>query len=151
MPLKVDSGGSTGATPGSYSKVGAVSTLKIISGNLTVDAVRLTVREDTYGVVFSFTVPKSTYDALGWTTVAGEYAATVQQYGAFVGTTGISYAPDSNGAGELIDTLIVTVGTDDGFVSIDVQVPLTSSLDSSAMGKIQAAYDAAMLNLVTLG
>lgn len=150
MPLKVDSGGSTGAPVGSYSKVGAVSALKIVSGNLTIDAVRLTVRDDIYGVIFSFTVPRAEYDALGWTTVAGEYAATVQNYGAYVGTTGISYAPDSNGSGELIDTLIVTVGTDDGLVSIDVQVPLTSSLDSSAMGKIQAAYEAAIANLVTL-
>lgn len=150
MPLKVDSGGSTGATPGSYSRVGAVSALKILSGNITVDAVRLTVKDNIYGVIFSFTVPRKEYDALKWTTVAGEYAATVQNYGAYEGTTGISYAPDSNGSGELIDTLIVTVGTDDGLVSIDVQVPLTSSLDSSAMGKIQATYEAAIANLVAL-
>ena len=110
----------------------------------------MTVQDLVYGVVFSFTVPKSVYDALGWETTAGEYASTVQQIGAYVGTQGIVYVPDTNGANELIDTLIVTVGTDDGLVSVDVQVPLSNALVTSYLGQIQTAYETAMANLASL-
>lgn len=150
MVLRPGNEGGNTAAPGSYSKVGAVSTLKQISGSQTVDAVRMTVRDNVYGVVFSFTVPKSQYDSLGWETIAGQYASTVQNYGALDGTQAIQYVQDTNAANELIDTLIVTVGTDDGLVSIDVQVPLTNALDSSYSGVIEAAYQAGVANLVTL-
>lgn len=144
-------GGSAPPTPGTYEKVGAVSTLKLVSGTKTIDAVRMTVREKTYGVVFSFTVAKTLYDNLGWQELASEYAGVVQNYGQFVGTQGIIYVQDTNGANELVDMLIVTVGTDDGLVSIDVEVPLTPASENAGFNKVSAAYDAAMANLVALG
>lgn len=139
-----------GAAPGSYHKVGAVSTMKLISGSKTIDAVRMTVRETVYGVVFSFTVAKSTYDALGWETLASEYAAVVQSLGAFEGTTGIQYVQDTNGSNELQDMLIVTVGTDDGLVAIDVEVPLTTANVNTNYNKVVNAYQTAIANLVPL-
>lgn len=144
-------GGSAPPTPGTYEKVGAVSTLKLVTGTKTVDAVRMTVREKTYGVVFSFTVPKTVYDNLGWQQLASEYAAVVQNYGQFVGTQGILYVQDTNGANELMDRLIVTVGTDDGMVAIDVEVPLDPAQETTGFNKVVAAYDAAIANLVPLG
>ena len=149
MPLDNAIGGA-GAAPGSYVKVGEVSTLKIITGDLTIAAVRMTVRETMFGVTFRFTVAKSVYDALGWQALASEYAAVVQSLGAFEGTTGIIYAPDSNGSGELIDTLIVTVGTPDGLVAIDVQVPLTTTNVATNYDKVVNAYTTAIANLAAL-
>lgn len=149
MPLDNAIGGA-GAAPGTVQKVGAVSTLKIVSGTQTIDAVRMTVRETMFGVVFSFTVAKSVYDALGWQTLASEYAAVVQSLGEFEGTIGITYLPDVNGASEIIDTLLVTVGTPDGLVSIDVQVPLTTANVATNYDKVVNAYNTAIANLVPL-
>lgn len=138
------------ADAGTWQKVGAVSTLKIVSGTQTVNAVRMTVQELTYGVVFSFTVPRTVYDELGWQALAGEYAAKVQAVGSFVGTQGIVYVPDVNGSQALIDTLIVTVGTDDGLVSVDVQIPLETADSPAASAKYVDAYNAAIANLAVL-
>lgn len=149
MPLDNSIGGA-GAAPGSYQKVGAVSTLKIVSGTQTVDAVRMTVQETMFGVLFSFTVTKAIYDALGWQTLASEYAAVVQSLGEFEGTQGIVYVPDVNAAQQIIDTLIVTVGTPDGLVSIDVQIPLSTTNVSANYDKVVNAYNAAIANLATI-
>jgi len=149
MPLDNTYGGAGGA-PGSYSPVGKVSTLKIVSGSQTVDAVRLTVQETMFGVVFSFTVTKTVYDANGWDAVASEYTAIVQSLGEFAGTIGIQYVPDVNGSQELIDTLIVTVGTPDGLVALDVQVPLSTVNIAGNYNKVVNAYNAAVAGIVPI-
>lgn len=137
-----------GAAPGSYSPVGKVSTLKVVSGNTTVDAVRLTVQESMFGVVFSFTVTRLVYDAEGWDAVASSYTAIVQQYGEYAGTTGVIYVPDVNGSGNLVDTLIVTVGTPDGLIGVDVQVPLSPTNLNANFNRVVAAYTAAVAGVV---
>ena len=149
MPLDNFIGGA-GAAAGTYQKVGAVSSLKIVSGTQTVDAVRLSIQETTYGVVFSFTVTKLVYDAEGWDLVASDYTAIVVQYASYEGTVGVVYVPDVNGSQQIIDTLIVTVGTPDGLVSIDVQVPLSPTNLSTNYNKVVNAYTTAIANLATI-
>lgn len=143
MPLDNFIGGA-GAAPGSYYPVGKISTLKQVSGATTVDAVRLTVQETMFGVVFSFTVPRTVYDAQGWDTTASQYTAIVQQYGEYEGTIGLNYFPDVNGSGNLVDTLIVTVGTPDGLVQVDVEVPISPTNLNANFNKVVAAYTAAI-------
>lgn len=143
-------GAGTFADPGTYSKVGAVSTLKIVSGTQTIDAVRMTVVEHTYGVVFSFTVSKLTYDELGWQSVAALYASKVQAIGSYVGTTGMEYFPMSTPGKELVDALIVTLGTPDGLVAIDVEVPLATSDTPAGVALYENAYTTAMAGLTAL-
>lgn len=149
MPLDNSIDGA-GAAPGTYNKIGAVSTLKLVSGNTSINAVRMTVQETMFGVVFSFTVAQSIYEALGWQALASEYAAVVQSYGEYEGTIGLQYVPDVNGSQQIIDTLIVTVGTTDGLVSVDVQVPLTTTNVATNFDKVVNAYTAATANLVVL-
>lgn len=149
MTLVLQGGGIVDAA-GDYEKIGAVSTLKIVSGTQTIDAVRMTVRENTYGVVFSFTVARSVYDELGWQTLAGEYASIIVAIGSYVGTQGIQYIQDVNGSQELVDMLIVTVGTDDGLVAVDVELPLATANNSANSAIMIAAYNAAIANLATL-
>lgn len=143
-------GAGTPADAGTWRKIGAISILKYISGDTTIDAVRMKVQDLVYGVVFSFTVARTVYDELGWQALAGEYAAKVQAIGSFVGTQGIQYVPDTNGSGQIVDNLIVTVGTEDGFVSIDVEVPLATSDTPAQAAKYVDAYNAGIANLVTL-
>lgn len=143
-------GAGTFADTGTYSKIGAVSTLKLVSGTQTIDAVRMTVAEHTYGVVFSFTVSKKTYDELGWQSVAALYASKVQAIGAFVGTQGMEYVPQITPGKELVDSLIVTVGTPDGLVAIDVEVPIATSDTPAVAATYVDAYNTAMSGLVTL-
>lgn len=149
MPLDNSIDGA-GAAPGSYNRVGSVSTLKLVSGNTSVNAVRMTVQETMFGVVFSFTVSQKIYDAEGWQALASQYAAIVQQYGEYEGTIGVQYVPDVNGAQQIIDTLIVTVGTPDGLVSIDVQVPLSETNLSTNYNSVVNAYTTATANLVAI-
>jgi hypothetical protein len=143
-------GAGTFADTGTYSKIGAVSTLKIVSGTQTIDAVRMTVIEHTYGVVFSFTVSKLIYDELGWQAVAALYAAKVESVGSFVGTQGIEYLPQVTPGKELTDALIVTVGTPDGLVAIDVEIPLATADSAASAALYVDAYNTAIAGLVTL-
>lgn len=143
-------GAGTPADAGTWEKIGAVSTLKLVTGTSTINAVRMTVRDLLYGVVFSFTVSQKTYDEAGWKALAGEYAAKVQAVGSFVGTQAITYIQDVNAAQELVDMLIVTVGTDDGLVSLDEEIPLATADSPASAAKYVDAYNAAIADLATL-
>lgn len=143
-------GQGTPADAGTWRKIGAVSSLKYISGDTTIDAVRMKVQDLIYGVVFSFTVARSVYDEAGWQALAGEYAAKVQAIGSFVGTQGIQYVPETSPSGQITDNLIVTVGTDDWFVLIDVEIPLATSDTPAVSAKYVDAYNAGIADLAVL-
>lgn len=148
MSLELQGVGGAAAAPGSYGKVGAVSTVKVLSADTVIKAVRMTVQEKIYGVLFSFTVTQAVYNALGWQALASEYAALIQTIGLLTGTQGIQYSRDVNASNQLVDNLIVTVGTDDLEVAVDVTVPLNVDASGASVAKITAAYDAAIAGLV---
>ena len=149
MALAPVSGGGGGATAaGDVSKIGVVYAPIQLSADKTVDGVAITFRENTYGVTATVTVSNTRYGELGWEEIAGEYAITIQQYGAYEGTVGITSVSDLNGANLLVSNLIVYVGTADGLVNVPVEVPLTSSLEASYMNEVIAAYTTAIAGLV---
>ena len=143
-------GAGTSADAGTWEKVGVAQTIKIVTPTLTVNAVRLTVRELQYQVVFSFTVSQSVYDELGWQTLSGEYASIVQTLGSYEGTQGLQYVEDVNGSNQLEDYIIVTVGDPDLVATVDVKLPLATANNSANSAKMIAAYQAVIANLAAI-
>lgn len=143
-------GQGTSADAGTWEKVGVAQTIKIVTPTLTVNAVRMTVRELTYNIVFSFTVSQKVYNELGWQTLASEYANIVQTLGAYEGTQGLQYVEDVNASNQLEDYIIVTVGDDDLAATVDVKVPLATAANAANSGKILAAYNAVIANLAAI-
>ena len=145
-----DGGSSTGTVPGTggrdWTYQGAVSTIQV-NGPDVVDAVTLNVTESAYNIPFRFTVTRKVYDAEGWKALASDYAGVIELVATYDGVFAIVYAQDTNAANDLVDTLIVTVGTDDGLNAIDVQVPLIVPFPESATAKINAAWQQIQSNL----
>ena len=140
MPL-VLTGGGGGVNPGTYKYLGAVSTIQVLSGNQTIDAVTLTVEDILFGVRYSFTIPRTEYDDEGWKALVPQYELVVQQWAQNEGTIGMQYVPDTNPSGLLGDYMIVTVGTPDGLNAIDVELELTPSNGDAGFAKISAAWN----------
>lgn len=143
-------GAGTPADAGTWEKVGVAQTIKIVTPALTVNAVRLTVRELLYSVVFSFTVSQTVYNELGWQALAGEYAAIVQSLGSYEGTQGLQYVEDVNGSNQLEDYIIVTVGDPDLVATVDVKLPLATANNAANSAKMIAAYTAVVANLAAI-
>lgn len=143
-------GAGTSADAGTWEKVGVAQTIKIVTPTLTVNAVRLTVRELQYAVVFSFTVSQSVYNELGWQTLASEYASIVQTLGSYEGTQGLQYVEDVNGSNQLEDFIIVTVGDPDLVATVDVKLPLATATNAANSAKMIAAYTAVIANLAAV-
>lgn len=143
-------GGGTSADTGTWEKVGVVQTIKIVTPTLTVNAVRMTVREKMYQVVFSFTVSQTTYNELGWKTLAGEYASIVQALGSYEGTQGLQYVEDVNASNQLEDFIIVTVGDPDLVATVDVKLPLATANNAANSAKMIAAYQAVIADLAAI-
>lgn len=143
-------GQGTSADAGTWERVGTAQTIKIVTPTLTVNAVRLTVRELTYAVVFSFTVAKKVWDELGWKNLASEYASIVQTLGSYEGTQGLQYVEDVNGSNQLEDFIIVTVGDPDLVATVDVKLPLATATNAANSAKMIAAYQAVIAELAAV-
>lgn len=154
MPLDNSIGGA-GATPGSYTVIGQSPTILVQGAGTVVDAMTITVNVVTVGVVISFTVPRSVWLAAGTTAGAGaggagtstgvgvlasQYAALVEALAMLAPVVAMSYAQDVNAAGNLVDVLIVTVGTPDGLQTANVTVPLDPAKEATSNNAILAAY-----------
>ena len=137
MALLPDTSGGAGPA-GSWKYNGAISTIQLTTGSDVVDAVTLSVTETTYNVPFKFTVSAAVYKAEGWKALASDYAGVVELVATYDGVQAIVYAQDTNAANQLIDTLIVTVGTDDGLTAIDVQVHLIVPFSQASTAAIQS-------------
>jgi len=140
VPL-VLTGGGGGVNVGTYQYLGAVSTIQVVAGSQTLDAVTLTVKDLKFGVVYSFTVPRPVYDGEGWQALAEQYELVVQEWAQLPGTIGMQYVPDTNPSGLLGDYMIVTVGTPDRLNAIDVELELTPSSGDAGVTKINSAWD----------
>jgi hypothetical protein len=141
MPIEAGEGGAAGESgsvvPGS---VTSRDTILVQPGGGVVDAATISAIDGIYGIAFSFTLPKTQWQTQIIKVSASNYASYIQQIGGHDHVVAAWYAPDTNAAGILIDTLVVVVQTDDGTSSAEVEIPFSMLNTPAAFNRIDAAY-----------
>ena len=112
MALQPVDGGSGAA--GKYRVLYQKPDILIQGVNNVVDAVTVTVQDQVYGITFSFTRSRTSWEGGAVQAAASFFASNIQALAGYQHVQGIAYTQDTNAAGELIDQLSITVGTDDG-------------------------------------
>jgi hypothetical protein len=138
-------GGEGGAAGESGSLVpGSVTsrdTILVSPGGGVVDAATISAIDGIYKIPFSFTLPKTQWQTQIIKVSASNYASYIQQIGGHDHVVAAWYAPDTNKAGVLIDTLVVVVETDDGVSSAEVEIPFAMLNTPAAFARIDNAYN----------
>lgn len=140
MALEKIGGDGGGAAAGTFTVLGQRPDILVRGANQVVDAMTITVQENTYGVEFSFTIPRSEWQGMGTQGEASLYASWVQAIGAMDEVVGMAYTQDVNAQGLLRDELIITVATPDGNNEASVVWPLRTLNSGAAFGAVRAAY-----------
>src|SRR5690242_13034247 len=118
-PVDGGSGGSTGA----YHIDNQRDDL-LVNGAIVKDAVTVTAHDTIYGISFSFTRAKDTWEGGAVQAAASFYAGNIQAVAGSPHVIGMVYTQDVNGSGNLIDSMEVHVGTDDGANDVSFVWPL---------------------------
>lgn len=129
-----------GAAAGSFKVLGQRPDILVRSGTDVVDAMTITVAELVYGVTFSFTIPRSEWAGMGTQGEASLYASWVQAIGAMPEVVGLAYSQNVNAAGLLRDVMVITVGTQDGLNTAEIDWPLHTLNSGNAFQAVRDAY-----------
>lgn len=79
-----------GAAPGTFEVLSQRPDVLVRSATDVVDAMTITVSEKTYGVIFSFTIPRKEWQGMGTQAEAALYASWVQEIGSRPEVVGMS-------------------------------------------------------------
>lgn len=126
---------------------GVVSTFRVNQNNTTTDLIEITATSAKYGVQFTWDLLKSTFDGEGAANAAAAKTTEVNYIAGRDHTYAVRSVADQDKSGTLYNYLVVTVGTDDGSITADVQV----RMDQLQLPSSFAALDAAWANLKALG
>lgn len=134
MPIDVQGDGGAAGSTGSLQPGSLTSrdTIMVKADGSTVDAATISATDGIYGIDFSFTLPKTDWKAQIIKVSASDYAAVIQTIAAHDHVTAEWYAPDTNAAGLLIDTMQVVVESNSGNSSTVVEIPFSKLLNSPA-------------------
>lgn len=138
--MLAQTGEGSGGSAGTYTVTGTLPAILVVSGGKTVDAITVYASENVYGVTYEFTIPMTTFMGEGPDAAAGLYAGYIQAYGSIAYVQGIQYARDTNASGNLIDTLIITVGSADLSFLADVSIPLLTADTPANFGVVGNAW-----------
>lgn len=141
---KLDGGG--GAATGTYKVLLQKPDILQQGVNSVVDAVTATVQELEYGIVFAFTRSRSSWEGGAIQAAASFFAGNIQALAGYRHVLGIGYTQDTNPSGNLVDQLIITVGTDDGDQEASFVWPL-EQIDSQA---VYAKVDSVFANVMAV-
>ena len=125
-------GGGGGEAPGQYRILYQRPDILVVGVNNVQDAVTVTAEENVYGIVFSFTRSTASWEGGAVQAAASFYAGAIRALAGYRNIQGMAYTQDVNASGNLVDQMIITVGTDDGTQAIDFVWPL-ETLDSQAV------------------
>lgn len=145
LPVNV---GDDGSSPpaGSFKVLGQTPSILVQGGTKVVDAMSITVEDQLYGVTFTFTIPRTEWAGSGTQNWASLYTTWVNALAAHDYVQGLSYTQDVNASGNLVDMLVVTVGTPDNENIADVEIELSKANSPASFGALQAAYDKLIAN-----
>ena len=135
---KLDGGG--GAAAGTYKVLLQKPDILTQGVNNVVDAVTVTVQELEYGIVFSFTRSRSSWEGGAVQAAASFFAGNIQALAAYRHVLGIGYTQDTSVSGNLIDQLVITVGTDDGDQEASFTWPLEQVDSQAVYAKVDSVF-----------
>lgn len=138
MPLPAV-GGESGVG-GSYKILYQRPDILIVGVNNVQDAVTVTAQDAIYGVVFSFTRSKASWEGGAVQAAASFYAGMIQQMAQYQHVVGLTYTQDTNASGNLVDQIAVTVGSDDGTQESTFVWPLETIGEGPAFAKVDSEY-----------
>ena len=147
MPVVSQGPGGALAPPGSYTEIDSRSIIEVYGAGNTRDAVVVTVQDNIYGIIFSFTIDRVTWDEEGFATAGGEYAGVVQSIAGMQEVVGVGYTQEPDPSGLLLDKLIVTIADPTGNFQVDVTVPLSVDSPQVAVKLITDAYNTLLRNI----
>jgi len=133
-------GGGGGAGGGTYTVLYQKPDILIQGVNNVVDAVTVTVQENTYGIVFSFTRSRLSWEGGAVQAAASFFSGNIQALAAYQHVQGIAYTQDTNSSGNLIDQLQITVGTDDGTQEAAFVWPLETIDQQGVYAEVDRVY-----------
>lgn len=140
MPIEAGDGGPPGES-GAVRDVKSRDTILVQPGGQVVDAATISATDDIYGIYFEFTLPKTDWRAQIIKVSASNYASYIQQIAQHDHVIFAYYAPDTNAAGLLIDTLVVGVATEDERSTSQVELPFAILNTPGAFQRIDDAYN----------
>jgi hypothetical protein len=132
--------GGGGGGGGSYKILYQKPDILVIGVNNVQDAVTVTAQDGVYGIVFSFTRSVKSWEGGAVQAAASFYSGGIQALAAYQHVQGISYTQDTNASGNLVDQLIITVGTDDGNQEASFVWPLETIDGQGVYAKADAVY-----------
>jgi hypothetical protein len=138
MALQPVEGG--GGIAGSYQIISQRPDLLVVGTNTVQDAVTVTARDKIYGVTFSFTRSTKSWEGGAVQAAASFYAGAIQGLAAHPHVLGMTYTQDVNQSGNLIDSMEITVGTDDGEQAASFVWPLETLDGLGVYSKADAVY-----------
>jgi len=138
MALEPVGGG--GGNAGTFRILRQAPDLLVQGVNNVVDAVTVTALEPTYGIVFSFTRSRSSWEGGAVQAAASFFATNIKALAEYRHVQGIAYTQDTSASGNLIDQLIITVGTDDGEQEATFTWPLETVDSQGVYAKADAVY-----------
>lgn len=140
-----DPGGSY--EPTEYTLIGAVPTFRVNQNNTTTAIVELTAYSPLYGVQYTWDVLKTTFDVDGAKNLAEQKTKEVNAVAAADHVQALRSEKEQDKSGLLYNYLVITVGTDDQAITLDV----TRRMDQLDNPATFAAIDSAWKLLVNSG
>jgi hypothetical protein len=100
-------------------------TILVKADGTVVDAATISATDAVYLIDFEFTLPKTNWQTSVIQVSASDHAAVIQTIAAHDHVTAAWYAPDTNKAGVLIDTLVAVVESNSGNSDTQVEIPFS--------------------------
>ena len=138
MALQPVDGGE--GTAGQYKILAQRPDILLQGVNRVVDAVTVTAQDGIYGVVFSFTRSTASWEGGAVQAAASFYSGGIQALAQYRHVQGIAYTQDTNASGNLVDQLVITVGTDDGEQEASFVWPLETIDGQAVYTKVDSVF-----------
>ena len=138
MALQPPDGGGGGS--GSYKILRQKPDILVVGVNNVLDAVTVTAQDGIYRIVFEFTRSTKSWEGGAVPAAASFYAGGIQALAAYQHVQGMAYTQDSGAAGNLIDQMIITVGTDDGEQEASFVWPLETLDGTGVYAKVDSVF-----------
>lgn len=132
--------GDSGGVGGAYKILYQRPDILVVGVNNIQDAVTVTAQDAVYGIVFSFTRSKSSWEGGLVQVAASFYAGMIQTMAQHAHVVGLTYTQDTNASGNLIDQMAVTVGSADGTQESSFIWPLETIGEIPALTKADSEY-----------
>lgn len=139
QPVDGGTGTGTGTSQG-YDPIASVRTFRVLPNNETQPIQAVTVRSQTYGVVFSFFIDGTTWDTDGGPPFIHDMTGYVNDVCGMDHVVGFRTEQDLGPDQLLYNYAVITVGTEDGLLTDEARVRMDLLRTGAEVPQIEAAW-----------